>query len=60
MENEVMIDCKGDTFAEKKKDLLHQLGYKHVTVEMFEGMSEVQIENRVRTIISKPPKGYRY
>ena len=60
MENSVMIGCGKGSYATRKVNLLHQLGYHDVTKSMFKGLSEVQIDNKVRVIVSKPPKGYKY
>ena len=59
MENETLIGCRGKTYVTRKVDLLHQLGYHDVTRGMFKGLSEVQIDNKARQIMSKPPRGYR-
>lgn len=53
MENE-----KNKTYAEIKTDILHQLGYKHVKKQMFDGLSDTQIDNKARSIILSPPKWY--
>lgn len=58
MENEVMIACDGDTYAERKIDLLHQLGYDNIAEDIFYGMNEIQIDNMARAIMKKPPVGY--
>ena len=51
MENEVMTGCEGETYVEKKVDLLHQLGYKEASVNMFEGLNEIQIDQKARSIM---------
>ena len=53
-EDETMTGCKGETYAERKVDLLHQLGYREVTLEMFEGLNDVQIDQKARSIIKMP------
>lgn len=52
------MEERNKTYAELKVEILHQLGYKHVKEEMFDGLSDVQIDNRARSIMSNPPKGY--
>ena len=47
------------TYAELKAKILRQLGYKHVKEEMFDGLTDIQIDNRARSIMSKPPRYYR-
>ena len=59
MESNEMIGCGKGSYAKRKANLMHQLGYHDVDKSMFKGMSEIQIDNRVREIMSKPPKGYR-
>ena len=48
--NNVMCGCKGDTYAEKKVELLRQLGY-YVTVSVFKGLTENEIDRKARTIM---------
>ena len=50
-EDEVMTGCKGETYAERKVSLMHQLGYSEVTLEMFEGLNEIQIDQKARSIL---------
>ena len=47
----VMRACKGNTYAKRKVDLLHQLGHHDVTESMFEGLTERQIDMKARNII---------
>lgn len=49
----VMVGCKGTTYAERKVDLLHQLGYDYVNADMFSGLSEIQIDQKARSIMMK-------
>jgi hypothetical protein len=49
--NNVMSGCKGRTYAEKKADLLNQLGYYDVTAKMFIGLTEREIDKKARNII---------
>lgn len=50
-EDEVMTGCKGETYAERKVDLLHQLGFYKVTEEHFRGLNEIQIDQKARSIM---------
>ena len=43
--------CKGNTYAKAKVQLLKQLGFYDVTEDIFKGMSDVQIDNKARSII---------
>ena len=60
MENNIMIGCGKGSYATRKVNLLHQLGYHDVTKSMFKGLSDIQIDNKAKEIMSKPPVGYRY
>ena len=47
-----LAGCKGETYAEKKVDLLHQLGFYNVTVDIFKNCkSESEIDRQARSII---------
>lgn len=47
-----MAGCKGKTYADRKVDLLHQLGFRNVTVETFANCkSKTEIDRRARSII---------
>lgn len=47
-----MAGCKGETYADKKVDLLHQLGFYNVTVDIFKNCkSESEIDRQARSII---------
>lgn len=58
MEDNIMIGCRGKTYASKKVDLLHQFGYHDVTRRMFKGMNEIQIDNKARQILSMSPSEF--
>ena len=45
-----IIGTKGKTYAEQKSDMLRQMGYK-VKASIFNGMTEIQIDNKARTIM---------
>ena len=45
-----MSGCVGETYAERKIDLLAQLGH-HVPDDIFDGMSETEIDRKARAII---------
>ena len=45
-----MAGCKGETYAERKIDLLAQLGH-YVSEDIFDGMSEIEIDQKARSII---------
>lgn len=40
-----------NTYAQEKVQLLKQLGFYNITENMFEGMSEIRIDNKARDII---------
>jgi hypothetical protein len=47
-----MAGCTGDTYVDKKVDLLHQLGYPNITVDIFaDCKSESEIDRRARSIM---------
>jgi hypothetical protein len=47
-----MAGCKGDTYADKKVDLLHQLGFRQVTADIFANCkSETEIDKKAHSII---------
>ena len=46
----VMRACRGKTYAERKTDLLHQLGHYYVTEDIFAGMTRNEIDKKAREI----------
>lgn len=47
-----MAGCKGETYADKKVDLLHQLGFRQVTADIFANCkSETEIDKKAHSII---------
>lgn len=50
--NSDIIGVYGETYAERKANLLKQLGFTNVSSDMFNGMSEIQIDNIARDILN--------
>ena len=46
-----MAGCVGETYAEKKVDLLAQLSYHNIPVSIFDGLTETEIDRKARSII---------
>ena len=46
-----MIACKGKTYAKRKLDLLRQLGHYNLPKDLFDGLTENQIDQKARSII---------
>ena len=45
-----IVGVTGNTYAERKAQLLKQLGF-NIKASLFEGLSEIQIDNKARDII---------
>lgn len=50
--NSDIIGVYGETYAERKANLLKQLGF-NVSSDIFNGLSEIQIDNKARDIINR-------
>lgn len=46
-----MIGCKGKSYAKKKLDLLRQLGHSNLPENIFDGLTETEIDRKARSII---------
>ena len=46
-----IIGVKGNTYAERKIDLLAQLGYHNLPHNIFDGLTETEIDRKARRII---------